>query len=101
MKCFLAVLLCYLSLTAATVHPFNPVFEYDVPVAQPQVVYRQAHGNFGIPAYSAGYNSAYNYGYGYGYAPASQSYSHQTRTYHPVSYYRPVSDENIFIFSLK
>lgn len=98
MRLLLAVLMCYLSLSKATVHPYNPVFEYDVPVAQQQVyvpvahqqVYRTVHGN-GAPIYTNGYNSAYsNYGYAYGgYAPVSHSYQ-QTRTY-PVSYYRPVS----------
>lgn len=86
MRNFLAVLVCWLSVSQATV---NPVFEYDVPVASPQIVYRTVHGNVGVPVYASGYNSAYNYGYGY--APVSHSYQ-QTRTYHPpVSYYRPVS----------
>lgn len=60
----------------AHVHPsaYNPVFEYDVPVASQPIIYAE-------PSYAV-----------------SHTYS-QTQT-HPVSYVKPVSRNNFFSFKM-
>lgn len=88
----LALLICVLTTSEGTINPaYNPVFEYDVPLARPQIVYPSVHAQVGVPVYGSGYSSAYGYGYG---APVSHSYQHSQT--HPVSYLRPVSARTNF-----
>lgn len=72
----------YAIICSATVHPtaFNPVFEYDVPVASQPIVY---------PA-----RPAYVQSYGYSSPAVSHSYSHSQT--HPAAYVKPVSYFSVF-----
>lgn len=87
MKCVVVLLVTvHAIICSGTVHPaYNPVFEYDVPVASQPIVYAS-------PYHPAPYVGSYgSYGsYGVHTTPAvSHSYS-QTQT-HPVAYVKPVS----------
>lgn len=78
MKCVLIFLIAvHAIICSATVHPtpYNPVFEYDVPVASQPIVY---------PARPAYYKS-----YGYSSPAVSHSYSHSQT--HPTAYGSHVS----------
>lgn len=66
---------------------YNPVFEYDVPVAHQQALYSPYHGYQGAYGYHSAYVTPAHAAYT---SPAvSHTYS-QTQT-HPVSYVKPVS----------
>lgn len=71
------ILLIAIYASSATVHPtaYNPVFEYDVPVASQPIVYQA--------------RPAYVQSYGYSSPAVSHSYSHSQT--HPAAYVKPVS----------
>lgn len=84
MKCVVVFLIAHAIICSGTVHPaYNPVFEYDVPVASQPLVYASPSVHPG--PYVGSYGS-----YAVHTTPAvSHSFS-QTQT-HPVSYVKPVS----------